>query len=189
MAETSKAKPRLIANKFFANHIEGKKVIDVGVGRLDTFDGADPICDWAEMHDKDICDATTMEAYEDNSFDTVYASHILEHLADPINAIKNWIRICKPNGVVFISLPHRDLYERKKTLPSKWNLDHKFFILPDTEEEPDTKSLMHLIEVGCKQHQWELVAMDIHDSCTNHDKPEEHGDGEFQIQAIIKRLA
>lgn len=114
MAETSKALPRLKANGFYARHIVGKKVIDVGVGWLDTHDGADPICEWAEMHDKDICDATTMEVYEDESFDTVYSSHILEHLSDPITAIKNWLRICKKGGVVFISVPHRDLYERKK---------------------------------------------------------------------------
>jgi predicted SAM-dependent methyltransferase len=130
-----------------------------------------------------------MESVPNQTYDTVYNSHLLEHLDRPVIAIMNWMRILKPGGHLIICVPHRDLYERKKTLPSKWNLDHKFFILPDTEEEPDTKSLMHLIEVGCKQYQWELVAMDIHDSCTNHDKPEEHGDGEFQIQAIIKRLS
>ena len=54
MAETSRAKPRLIKSGFYAKHIEGKNVVDVGVGRFDTHDGADPICEWAEMHDKDI---------------------------------------------------------------------------------------------------------------------------------------
>ncbi len=81
MAETSKAKERRIKEGFYEKYIYGKKVIDVGVGRLDTHDGADPISLDAELHDKDICDATTMEAYQDETFDTVYASHILEHLA------------------------------------------------------------------------------------------------------------
>lgn len=183
MAETSKAKPRLIANKFFANHIDDKKVIDVGVGRLDTFDGADPICDWAEMHDKDICDATTMDAYADNSFDTVYASHILEHLADPITAIQNWIRICKPNGLVFISVPHRDLYERKKTLPSKWNEDHKYFYLPERSEPPCTFSVCDLIEIATNGlYQYTLS---VANTCTNTDKPNEHANGEFSIEVLI----
>ena len=187
MAETSKAKPRLIANGFYARHIEGKKVIDVGVGRLDTFDGADPICEWAEMHDKDICDATTMEAYEDESFDTIYVSHLLEHLVDPITAIKNWLRICKKGGVVFISVPHRDLYERKKTLPSKWNEDHKYFYLPDISEPPCTFSLKDIIRTLAEEKYSEIVGynMEVIDTSTNHDKPEEHANGEFSIEVII----
>lgn len=183
MAETSKAKPRLIENGFYAKHIEGKKVIDVGVGRLDTFDGADPICDWAEMHDKDICDATTMEAYADESFDTVYASHILEHLVDPIKAINNWLRICKRGGVVFFSIPHRDLYERKTTLPSKWNADHKYFYLPYHSEPPCTFSVTDLVEEVTKGL-WPYT-LSVANTCTNTDKPEEHANGEFSIEVII----
>lgn len=192
MAETSKALPHLKANGFYDKHIVGKKVIDVGVGRLDTFDGADPICEWAEMHDKDICDATTMEVYEDESFDTVYSSHILEHLVDPITAIKNWLRICKKGGVVFISVPHRDLYERKKTLPSKWNEDHKFFILPDKNEAPCTFSIRHIIDdaitIYVKETGKKLKAafhLEVIDTSTNHDKHEEHANGEFSIECII----
>jgi SAM-dependent methyltransferase len=187
MAETTKAKPRLIESGFYARHIEGKKVIDVGVGRIDTYDGADPICDWAEMHDKDICDATTMEAYEDESFDTVYASHILEHLSNPVAAVKNWLRICKKGGVVFISVPHRDLYERKKTLPSKWNEDHKYFYLPDTCEPPCTFSLSSVVWCGIREAKPKNVKVDIEviDTSTNHDKPEEHANGEFSIECII----
>jgi len=187
MAETSKAKPRLIANGFYARHIEGKKVIDVGVGRLDTFDGADPICEWAEMHDKDICDATTMEAYEDESFDTVYASHILEHLVDPVTAIANWLRICKKGGVVFISVPHRDLYERKKTLPSKWNEDHKYFYLSEESEPPCTFCLSSVVWCGIRQAKPKAVKveMEVIDTSTNHDKPDEHANGEFSIECIV----
>jgi len=187
MAETSKAKPRLIANGFYDKHIVGKKVIDVGVGRLDTHDGADPICEWAEMHDKDICDATTMEAYEDEQFDTVYSSHILEHLSDPITAIKNWLRICKKGGVVFISVPHRDLYERKKTLPSKWNEDHKYFYLPNRSELPCTFSLSDLIKQIEEDESNGVVgfSMNTIDTSTNHDNQDKHANGEFSIEVII----
>lgn len=186
MAETSKAKPRLIASGFYDKHIVGKKVIDIGVGRLDTHDGADPICSWAEMHDKDICDATTMDAYPDHSFDTVYASHILEHLVDPVTAIKNWIRICKPGGIVFISIPHRDLYERKKTLPSKWNQDHKYFYLPFISEPPHTFSARDLIILASSwKDYYSSSKIEVIDTSTNHDKPHEHANGEFSIEITL----
>jgi SAM-dependent methyltransferase len=181
MAETSKAKERRIKEGFYDKYIIGKSVIDVGVGRLDTHDGADPICDHAEMHDKDICDATTMEAYADNSFDTVYASHILEHLSNPILAIENWIRICKLDGVVIISIPHRDLYERKKELPSKWNADHKYFYLPYQSEPPHTFSVDSIL-TKFFEYNYEIRVID---TSTNHDKQEEHANGEFSIEITI----
>jgi SAM-dependent methyltransferase len=181
MAETSRALPRYIASGFYDKHIVNKKVVDIGVGRFDTHDGCDPICDWAEMHDKDICDATTMDAYADETFDTVYASHILEHLVDPVVAIKNWVRICKPGGIIYISIPHRDWYERKKTLPSKWNEDHKYFYLPAKSEPPCTFSFFDVIK--------EATDLNFHiatsNTSTNNDKLNEHANGEFSIEAII----
>jgi len=186
MAETSKAKARREAEGFYEEYIIGKSVIDVGVGRLDTHDGADPICSHAEMHDKDICDATTMEAYADESFDTVYASHILEHLTDPITAIQNWIRICKPGGHIIISIPDRDLYERKKELPSKWNADHKYFYLMDESYPPHTFSFKSVVMTAlCKNNMVKFQKIDL---VTNKDKPEEHANGEFSLEAIIKKL-
>jgi SAM-dependent methyltransferase len=37
----------------------------------------------------------------------VIACHILEHLEDPIGAIKTWFRVLKPGGVLFMSIPDR----------------------------------------------------------------------------------
>jgi SAM-dependent methyltransferase len=182
MAETSKAKARREAEGFYEEYIIGKSVIDVGVGRLDTHDGADPICTHAEMHDKDICDATTMEAYADESFDTVYASHILEHLTDPIKAIENWLRICKHGGTVIISIPHRDLYERKKELPSKWNADHKYFYLPYQSEPPHTFSVDSILTKFFEYYTYDIRVVD---TSTNHDKQDEHANGEFSIEIFI----
>jgi SAM-dependent methyltransferase len=184
MAETSKAKERRIKEGFYEKYIYGKKVIDVGVGRLDTHDGADPISLTAELHDKDICDATTMEAYQDETFDTVYASHILEHLTDPILAIENWLRICKRGGHVFISIPHRDLYERKKTLPSKWNVDHKYFYLPYQSEPPHTFSVDSILTKFFEYYSYDIRVVD---TSTNNDKPDEHANGEFSIEILIKK--
>jgi ubiquinone/menaquinone biosynthesis C-methylase UbiE len=125
-----------------------------------------------------------MEIYEDNSFDYVYASHVLEHLDDPITAIKNWYRICKPGGHIIMSIPHRDLYERKKTLPSNWNLDHRWFYLPFACEPPHTFSVEGiLLATGIKEY-WDIQVID---TATNKDKPEEHSNGEFSIEVIIKK--
>jgi SAM-dependent methyltransferase len=186
MAETRKAHARRLASGFYEKYIHGKG-IDIGCGRIDTHDGLDTISPTAVHHDKDDCDATTMDIYPDNEFDYVYASHVLEHLTDPVTAVKNWLRICKPGGVVIISVPHRDLYERKKTLPSRWNEDHKYFYLPQECDPPHTFSLAGVVNHACNGVQRTIEAFEVIDSATNADRPEEHNNGEFSIEVIIRK--
>ena len=57
-------------------------------------------------------DATFMKGVGDESYKTVYASHILEHLHNPIVALRNWWRILKEEGHLIVCVPHRDLYEK-----------------------------------------------------------------------------
>ena len=42
---------------------------------------------------------------EDNTFDFVFSSHCLEHIPNYIDALKEWIRVLKPNGTLFLYLP------------------------------------------------------------------------------------
>lgn len=43
---------------------------------------------------------------EDNSFDRIYAKHLIEHLDDPRRFIQEIQRILKPSGRAFIETPH-----------------------------------------------------------------------------------
>jgi SAM-dependent methyltransferase len=42
-------------------------------------------------------------------FDYVFSSHCLEHLVDPIKALKHWKSRLKKGGVLFLYLPHPDM--------------------------------------------------------------------------------
>jgi hypothetical protein len=48
----------------------------------------------------------------------------LEHLRDPYEAFRNWIRICKSGGHIVTTIPDEDLYEQG-VWPSTYNGDHK----------------------------------------------------------------
>jgi SAM-dependent methyltransferase len=127
-------------------------------------------------------DATFMEGVEDEYFEVVFTSHILEHLADPHEGLRNWFRILKPGGHLIISIPHRDLYEKKTELPSRWNPDHKSFWLPDKTELPDTLSLKKVLEEVLPEG--EIVSITVRDDHYDSNGPN-HPIGEFSIEAII----
>jgi SAM-dependent methyltransferase len=52
-------------------------------------------------------DADGLTLFSDNSQDFVIASHVLEHLAAPIWAISEFIRVVRPDGYIVLVLPDR----------------------------------------------------------------------------------
>lgn len=48
--------------------------------------------------------------YQDGFADTVFSSHLLEHVQDYKNTLKEWWRLVKPGGYLVLYLPHADHY-------------------------------------------------------------------------------
>jgi SAM-dependent methyltransferase len=46
--------------------------------------------------------------YEENSFEFVISEHVLEHIANPIKSLKEWIRVINSGGKLMICLPHKE---------------------------------------------------------------------------------
>lgn len=55
--------------------------------------------------------------FEDNRWDFVLTSHVIEHLPNPIGAIREWVRVVRDGGVVFIVCPQRDALPADKDRP------------------------------------------------------------------------
>ena len=54
-----------------------------------------------------INDAVNITNVNDAAYDFVFASHCLEHIANPIKALKEWLRIIKTGGYVILILPEK----------------------------------------------------------------------------------
>jgi len=54
-----------------------------------------------------LADAHSLPKIESVSMDYVCASHVLEHLTDPIKAILEWLRILKPGGILWLRVPDK----------------------------------------------------------------------------------
>jgi SAM-dependent methyltransferase len=92
-------------------------------------------------------DAQMMAGVPDNSFDFVHSSHCLEHLHDPAEGLRNWLRILKPGGHMIVLVPDEDLYEQGQ-FPSNRNFDHKvsFTIHKDASWSRSSVNLMGILQ-------------------------------------------
>ncbi len=44
----------------------------------------------------------------EESQDFIISSHVLEHFSNPIKALIEWNRLIKPNGIIFMIIPHKE---------------------------------------------------------------------------------
>lgn len=70
--------------------------LDIGAGRW-PLEGAIPV---------DRQNGDDVLALPFGSLDFVFSSHCLEHLDDPIAALRHWKSLLRPGGVLFLYLPH-----------------------------------------------------------------------------------
>lgn len=130
-----------------------------------------------------------MSGVEDNHYDTVYSSHLLEHLPDPYEALRNWWRILKPSGYLIVFVPHKDLYEKKADKPSRWNSDHKWFFLPTLHGQADGRThwlgLADIAHVALPHH--ELIYVKTCDEGFTRTNPKHHADGEYSIEMVLRK--
>lgn len=178
MSETSKAHERRVRENWY-NYIQSPG-IDIGCQH-------DPINE--DFRKWDVIfgdgDATFMEGVEDESYMTVYASHVLEHIDNPELAIQNWFRVLKPGGHLIICVPHRDLYEKKTELPSNWNHEHKWFWLQSEDQIPCTKGLKSTIERAIPGVNIVAIRTLADNFISN--GPVNHSSGEYSIEAIVRK--
>ena len=148
MYEASKAvMRRLHDSRFISRYFVGDG-IDIGAG-------PDPLSRYAELfplmrqcRDWDLADgdAQHLASIPDASLDFVHSSHCLEHMRDPREALRHWLRVLKPGGHLIVTVPDEDLYEQG-VFPSTFNSDHKwtFTMQKSRSWSPRSISLMNLL--------------------------------------------
>lgn len=124
--------------------------IDIGSGDdpLGRYQELFPLMTGCRTWDLPDGDATHMAGIPDDTFDFVHSSHCLEHLDWPMDALDNWIRICKPGGHLLVMVPDANLYEQG-VWPSTWaGSGHKwaFSIGKEVSWCPRALSVMTLLQ-------------------------------------------
>jgi SAM-dependent methyltransferase len=148
MKECSKSIQRRLADSNFLRRYFIGVGIDIG-GKpdpLSLYQELFPLIKSVKTWDWEDGDAQFLAGVEDNSLDFVHSSHCLEHLIDPREGLRNWLRVVREGGHVVVTLPDEDLYEQG-VFPSTFNADHKstFTIFKGKSWSPRSFNLLDLI--------------------------------------------
>ena len=89
-----------------------------------------------------VAEATDLRFLPDGGYDFVLSSHMLEHSANPLKALREWLRLLKPGGTLLLVLPHREgtFDHRRPVTP----LTH---LVEDFERQRGEDDLTHLPEI------------------------------------------
>lgn len=139
--ETGNSYPRRKVEGFFDKYLKGRKVLDIGCGK-------NTVCEDAVGWDiaKGDGDATELKGVPKESYGAIYASHVLEHLPDPIAALHRWWEVLEPNGYLIVAVPDEDLYEQGQW-PSLFNSDHRttWTLHKSSSWSPASKNILDMI--------------------------------------------
>ena len=169
-----------LENGFIDTYLSGKAILDIGYKGYIT--DVVPIVPQAVGVELDFpgYDGRTLP-FADNSQDSVFASHCLEHIPDFCNALQDWFRVLKVGGFLVIMVPHQFLYEKRVALPSKYNNDHQRFYTP--------ASLMMDIEVSLAPNSYRLRHLADNDLHFNYSiPPGKHSDGCYEIELVVEKM-
>lgn len=89
-----------------------------------------------------IAEATSLPSIPSASYDFVFSSHTLEHIANPLKALSEWTRILKEEGLLVLVVPHKDgTFDHRRPVTS---LAH---LIQDFEQQITEADLTHLEEI------------------------------------------
>jgi SAM-dependent methyltransferase len=95
-----------------------------------------------------IREGSDLAAFADGSYDAVLSSHVLEHFADPLGALREWLRVLRPGGHLLCVVPHKagTFDHRRPTTPLAHLVEDEERGTPedDTTHIPETLALHDL---------------------------------------------
>lgn len=110
--------------------------------------------------------------FKDNTWDFVINSHVIEHFYDPVASIKEWLRVVKPGGLVYMIVPHKERTfdkDRPRTTLAEIIQNHDFPNppVPDHHGHYSVWITQDFIDI-CDHYGWPIVAVqDVDDKVGN----------------------
>ncbi len=92
--------------------------------------------------DRSVGEARWLRDVADESYDLVLASHVIEHVANPLGALTEWRRVTRRDGTVLLVVPHREgTFDHRRPVTS---IEH---LRDDEARDTEEDDVTHLEEV------------------------------------------
>jgi SAM-dependent methyltransferase len=187
--ETKKANKRRKKMPLFKDKAFVGKGIDIGCGKdildrkvfkkitsIEGFELADGNAQYIHKHK------------EKESYDFVYSSNCLEHMDEPLDALRSWYSLVKLGGYLIFTVPDEDLYEQG-VFPSRYNYDHKWTFTIYKEKSWSEKSI-NIVDLVrelfcCKVHR--ITVVDTNYDYTKFDVDQTQGKAEAFIEVLLQK--
>lgn len=89
-----------------------------------------------------IGEAGHLKGIDDGAYDALLASHVLEHIADPLGALGEWRRVVRKGGFILLVVPHYEgTFDHRRSVTS---LEH---LRADAKHATGEDDLSHLPEI------------------------------------------
>lgn len=89
-----------------------------------------------------LVEASNLQCIEDSSYDFILSSHCIEHLANPLKGLAEWIRVLKQDGLLVLVVPHKDgTFDHDRPITS---LEH---LIQDFDNHTGEGDMTHLEEI------------------------------------------
>lgn len=89
-----------------------------------------------------ICEASNLAVIPSEKYDFLVASHCLEHCANTLKTVKEWLRVVKKGGALLIILP-----DKRYTFDQNRPITPFGHLLDDLKKDIDETDLTHLDEI------------------------------------------
>jgi len=93
---------------------------------------------WDLVEPDVVDDGERLTKFADDSVDFVIANHMLEHAEDPIETLNHFLRVLRPSGILFLTLPDaRETFDGRR---ARTTVEH---LLRDHREGPEVSRREH----------------------------------------------
>jgi SAM-dependent methyltransferase len=180
MRTRTPADQRRVITGFFERYMSGQNILDIG------YAGENP--DNSPVVDNAIGVDLNYPGYDgihlpfpDASQDTVFSGHCYEHVENYRLILQEWYRVLRIGGYIAVLVPHKYLYERKSTVPSFFNPEHKRFYTP--------ASLLREFEEALPVNGFRVRHLADIDIDFDYSTPiGEHAHGSCEIELVVQKI-
>ena len=89
-----------------------------------------------------IAEATNLDGIPSEAYSILLSSHTLEHVANPLKALREWMRILEPGGALCVIVPQREAtFDHRRPVTT---LEH---LITDEQRDTGEDDLTHLPEI------------------------------------------